>query len=203
MKGLILKDLYTIKTQAKMYLIIMFGLCAVTIINGGNGGSVGGMICVLAAMLPITALAYDERSKWEHYALTMPVSRRDMVLSKYILGIIAEVATLVLSMAIMAITSKNIVEAIGVSFVFFAIGIFIMSFLLPIMFKVGVEKGRVLMIIILLLPTFLIIFLNKLNIPAPSGDFLKYLIYLSPVILLAIFVLSIFVSIAIYKKKEM
>ena len=37
-------------------------------------------------MLPYTAMAYDERSKWNQLAAMMPYSDRDIVLSKYVFG---------------------------------------------------------------------------------------------------------------------
>ena len=74
MWGLIVKDLKNLKTQAKLFLVIaavylLFG------IQSGNFMMLGGFAILLAAILPVTALAYDERSKWERYALTMPVTR--------------------------------------------------------------------------------------------------------------------------------
>ena len=41
------------------------------------------------SMLPYTALAYDERSRWDQMAAMMPYSARDVVLSKYLFGWIA------------------------------------------------------------------------------------------------------------------
>lgn len=47
----------------------------------------GAMIMVMCAILPTTFMSYDEKAKWDKYALSMPLSRDDMVISKYIISI--------------------------------------------------------------------------------------------------------------------
>jgi hypothetical protein len=58
------------------------------------------------------------------------------------------------------------------------------------------------MIIILFAPTMLLVFLSNLGIKLPDEEALKPLLYFSPVAIIIIFILSIFVSISIYNKKE-
>ena len=36
----------------------------------------GSVAMLLLAMLPISALGYDERCKWERYALSMPLQKK-------------------------------------------------------------------------------------------------------------------------------
>ena len=47
---------------------------------------------MLAGVLPITALAYDDREKWCTYCETMPVTRAQFVAEKYILALIVAAA---------------------------------------------------------------------------------------------------------------
>ena len=44
---------------------------------------------MLLAMMPIYALGYDERCRWERYALAMPVRKSDLFWSRFLLGVIA------------------------------------------------------------------------------------------------------------------
>ena len=80
MKALILKDTYVIWRQMKYFLVMLLLFCALP--NGFNNA----FAVVYAAMLPYTALAYDERSKWDQLAAMMPYSTRDIVLGKYVFG---------------------------------------------------------------------------------------------------------------------
>ncbi|MDK2942114.1 MAG: type transport system permease protein, partial [Acetobacterium sp.] len=82
MKGLILKDLINLKSTFKM-LGLMIALFAVIYIPQGNG-FIFGMIILMFAMMVVTTISYDDLAKWDAYALTMPVTRKEMVLSKYL-----------------------------------------------------------------------------------------------------------------------
>ena len=93
MTGLILKDLLNLKKQGKVYLILIIFYFAIGLVNE-NSSMFASMMTMVAVLIPITAMAYDERCKWDRYALTMPVSRKDMVMSKYLLGLIFMTAAL-------------------------------------------------------------------------------------------------------------
>ena len=76
MKALLLKDTYVIWKQMKIFLIIILVFSAIP--SGFNSA----FAVIYAAMMPYTAMAYDERSKWDQMAAMMPYSARDVVLGK-------------------------------------------------------------------------------------------------------------------------
>ena len=80
MKALLMKDFYTLWRQLRVYLLVML---VISVFNGSFGNI---FITIWAALLPYTAMAYDERSKWDQMAAMMPYSTRDIVISKYVLG---------------------------------------------------------------------------------------------------------------------
>lgn len=86
MKGLLLKDWYTLIKQMKIMLVLMLVFACVP------GYSMAAFAVVYAAMLPVTALAYDERSKWDELAAMLPYSVREIVGGKYVLGVTAVAA---------------------------------------------------------------------------------------------------------------
>ena len=84
MKGLLMKDLLNLKQTIRVWALLL----ALFIVIGFAQQSpiyVGSMLTVMLLLLPVNALAYDENCKWDAYALTMPVMRRDLALSKYLL----------------------------------------------------------------------------------------------------------------------
>jgi ABC-2 type transport system permease protein len=91
MKALLLKDCYTLMKQIKIYIIMIIIFAIIP------GYSISSIAMFYAAMLPITALAYDERSKWNSLAMMMPYSDESIVGSKYMLGYIAVAAASLLS----------------------------------------------------------------------------------------------------------
>ena len=80
MKGIVVKDLLTLKSSMKtvVLIVILFGFM------GAKSGSayMSTFASVYAAILPMTCMAFDERSRFNRYAVIMPVNLRDIVLSK-------------------------------------------------------------------------------------------------------------------------
>jgi hypothetical protein len=202
MAGLIYKDLVNLKAQAKVMgiLIILYGVIALT---SDNTVMLGAMMSVLAAMLPITAMAYDDKAKWDKYAMTMPVSRKDLVLSKYFLGggfiLIAFGLNVAFNIVVGIMAMEDIIP---MALMLLGAGLFFMAVTLPLMFKFGVEKGRTAMFILIAAPTVLVLLMSKLNIQMPSEAFLEMLPLILIVIAVFSLVLSTVLSISIYKKKE-
>ena len=147
MKALILKDTYVIWRQMKYFLVMLLLFCALP--NGFNNA----FAVVYASMLPYTALAYDERSKWDQLAAMMPYSTRDMVLGKYVFGWLCIGAAAVLSGLFQAVLFLVIHRAFlpGVMAMSVLGAVCIVAISLPLMFLLGVERGR--------LGMFLVIFL--------------------------------------------
>jgi len=205
MKGLILKDLMGLKKFSKNYLIFILFYAVIGLFSNMYA-LFSGFIMVFAFMLPITAVSFDERSKWDSYALTMPISRKDIVLSRYLLGLIFAGAAVVICFVYTLITSgENFGTSLLLSGAFFLVGMLFFSIIFPILLKVGVEKGRLTMIIIFLLPTVIIMTLSKIgfDFSKPSEQTLMTIAWIAPFVVIAIFVASIFLSFRIYSKKEM
>jgi ABC-2 type transport system permease protein len=202
MTGLIIKDLLNLKKQGKIYLLLVVFYFAMGLVNE-NTSMFTSMMTMVAVLIPLTAMAYDERSKWDRYALTMPISRKNMVMSRYLLGLIFLIVAFVLSMLVnMVISNMKTAENTLVVLGGFSTGLMLMSVIFPLLFKFGVEKGRILMMIVIFIPVAALMMISKLGISMPDEEIIKSVIYLSPIIGAVIFLISIYVSLWIYKKKE-
>ena len=84
MKGLLMKDIILLRPQLKIYLIILVFWFLIAMWNG-QPGFFGGLMAMFALMIPMTTVAYDDNCKWPAFALTAPVSRFKLVLSKYVI----------------------------------------------------------------------------------------------------------------------
>lgn len=204
MKGLLLKDILTLKKQGKL-LGILLAFYVVLGLAMNETATFGAMIIVVCAMLPITAMSYDERAKWDKYALSMPVSRRDIVLSKYVLGILfCAAAALAVALFGIATQPEKMGEAVAVALTTAAAGLILQSILFPIFFKFGVERGRLLMLAVILLPAALGMLLARmdLGLPAPSEQLLAAAPWLLAAAVVVCFAVSVAASLRIYRNKE-
>lgn len=148
MKGLLLKDLYTLGKQMKLFFLFIV-VFAVT-----PGLSLSAFAVMYASMLPMTALAYDERSKWDILASMMPYSPTELVFSKYLLGYLLAVCAALCSLAAQIVISlfrhtPIDQEALFALPVVVCIAFLFLAISLPFLFKLGVERGRLSFLILL------------------------------------------------------
>jgi len=206
MKGLLLKDFYVLKRQGKILLPLMLFYLFYTFATKSTA-MLGTMLILLSILMTITTLAYDEKANWDKYALSMPVSRKAVVISKYLFSLIMILISLLVIVPVavlLTLLTPDIVlnEALTVLLSITAVATVIFAIQLPIMFKFGVEKGRLLMMIVFLAPTFLAMYLPKSGLPAPSAELLKTLAYTSPLIIVILLLISVKISLKIYQSKE-
>lgn len=214
MKGLILKDLLNLKKYVKSLAIIII-FFAVLFISQNNIYALNGVVIILCSMMVITTMGYDNFAKWDKYALTMPVTRRDIVLSKYLLMLILTGIGVILSLLFsfgfgIVKYNLNVLETLEANGLILAVYLIFGSIILPLLYKFGVEKARILMILCFLLPTFVVIvggkILKHLGISF-SGGYSYYILKYSPIIISIIMILSLvisyIISLKIYCKKDL
>lgn len=207
MLGLLKKDLKSLALQGRvaLVLVVTYGIIFFLGNNESGGGMVAGMIAMLSVLLPITALSYDEKARWDRYALTMPISRNMLVWSKYLLSLLIALVCGLLALGLMLLfNSLPFSEALMTGWVMAGVALFLSAITYPLYFKLGVEKARYVFMAIFLLPTISLLILNNLNIPMPDLDEAKLLrlLPLLPLFSLALFGLSGLLSCKIYAKKE-
>lgn len=207
MRGLILKDLFILKQNYKtFFVLIIFFILAM--FQNSSAASFTSVINAVFTMMITTTISYDNLAKWDKYALTMPITRKEMVLSKYICSIIFNLIGLVLGIVIvfaMGIIRNNLnITEIFISAISSAIVMIIfISLMFPLVYKFGVEKFRIFLILIFMIPVFFILALsNMTNVGKLIDKWLIYIIISVPVIAVIGFVLSYFISIKIYENKE-
>lgn len=144
MKALIMKDACVLWKQMRIFVFLL----AVMSVTGGAFNSV--FIVVWCSMLPYTAIAYDERSHWNQLAAMMPYSRRDLVLSKYVLGWLCMAVCAAGSMALQAAATLIGRGGPDVSMMLGSLltGVICLDLTLPMIFRFGVERGRMIFMLI-------------------------------------------------------
>lgn len=137
MKGLFIKDVYTLTKQLKLFLVLLLVFAL------WPGGGMVTFAVIYAGLLPMTAMAYDEQSKWNQLAAMMPYTTFQLVFSKYVLGyfflLIACVITTVSQGVVALLTGGSIEFGIGVTLL---AALILVAVSLPLLFRFSVEKGR-------------------------------------------------------------
>ena len=203
MKGLLPKDYYTLLKQLRFYLIF---LLIFTIIPNMDLSSIA---IVYAAMLPITVIAFDERSKWDQLAAMMPYTERELVLSKYVLGYIGVAVFGVIAFALQAgialIGGHSFTMEQGMTLlVTAAAALILLAINLPFMFWLGVERGRIVFMILIGVTVFfgMMSAESAKELLANSTITALQLLLLCGAAAIVVNGISIFASFKIYQKKK-
>ena len=144
-RGLFLKDIFELWAQCRVQLVLtgVYLLLPLFIKGIGLFASVGMM---LLAMMPVYALGYDERCRWERYALAMPVRKSDLFWSRFLLGVIAiALGAAVQTLAALLTGRGELLSSLAVTAPSAVVYLLIT---LPLMMKLGVEKGRFLLLLL-------------------------------------------------------
>ena len=218
--GLITKDLLELKSYKKT-LIVYILIFVLTGIAQETTKGVGVMIAVMLTlgfgMFGMATFNYDEQSKTDRYILTFPLSKKEILISKYVFiissTIIGAIVGIIVSFLIVFIINKQIpslYDYINVALGgIFGVGL-IEAIQIPCVYKWGAEKGRIQMFIVAAIIILLVggIFFvgQKSNINFPVNNMLNIVFDFLPAILIlatiVIYYVSYRVSYRIYKNKE-
>ncbi|HIS66644.1 MAG TPA: ABC-2 transporter permease [Candidatus Scatomorpha merdipullorum] len=199
MKALLVKDLLTLKGQAKSLLLVLAVWFIISFVNG-SGLFFTSLSVIYGMLLPLTTLSIDEKSRVERYMMSMPVTRAELALSRYALGLLGLLALGVLGIGASLVIGDSLEEALGASAACFCLAVLLLGVTLPLVYKFGTDKARVVCIAV-----YMVTFLAVSFIAARFGielDDLSGAFFLLPFLSLAVLALSAAVSLGIYKKRE-
>jgi len=154
MKGLLLKDFYMAVKYCRIFLFVILIFSAVSFSDKGMS-FFSTFPVLMAGMLPVTLLSYDEKEKWHIYSGTFPYSRAQIVSSKYVFGLLVTLAALAFSAAVLAVRLNLSGSFKGIEFLSSVAGMFIAGLIgsalvLPFIFKLGAEKGRIMYFVVII-----------------------------------------------------
>lgn len=209
MTGLIKKDLFLMKSNFKLILII-FVVFTISSINQ-ESNNLYFMSALVSTMLFMSTFSYDEYNKWNTYATALPTGREKIVKAKYLvtllINIVVSIITFVLSLLVGKIEGNlNVEEVSQTIFGILVATIILQSIIYPLIYKFGVEKGRIWLFVgIFGISTILGILITKVKFtlsPSIISFFNDYYLLLIPLFTLICLSISYNVSKNIYLKKE-
>jgi len=212
MRGLVLKDILVLRKGLRTYAIFLLFYLILSLIGAFHLSMCVAMGQVILMMLPISAFSYDEMAKWNLYAAALPGGRRALVKGRYhftlLISILVSVYNLFLSVLFSILGKASMEECLLTVLVSLLLGLVMVSFMIPINFKLGPERARPYLYLVLGIPCLLVFLLYKIGgsrlsqIPEPTS---AQLIAIACVFLAVAFCglyLSYFISCRIMEHKE-
>lgn len=205
MKGLLLKDLYSIWKYCWSYFAMILVFAVVTVFGDKNPIFVY-YPCMFIGMLPMNLQSFDEKEKWHIYADTMPCTRAQVVSGKYIVGLITAAVGLAAAAVSQALHMRLAGSFSAEEYVRTLLGVAscslaFPSLILPFVFKLGPEKGRILYMAIVGAGIAVFFSLSGIFITPNLPD--SHFAALAAAAVLVLYGLSWLLSIRFYQKREL
>ncbi|MGB4659263.1 MAG: ABC-2 transporter permease [Mobilitalea sp.] len=216
MKGLIIKDFINLKKNAKIFSVVTLLYIFMAYMQK-DASFFSGIFTMVFAILTLSLYSYDDMAKWDSYALTMPVSKENIVQGKYLMMLLLTAIGTTISLLFtvilnIALKSDSAFTGISACAIGAAVVILFYSVTLPFITKLGVEKARFIFFAVYLVPFMIIILARRVlgGVNAKVPSILVKLMYvissnmaiILPIVVIAGVAISYVVSIRIYRKKE-
>lgn len=208
MKGLLRKDLYSLAKLVRFYLlltVIFWG----AYLMGYQSEFYFSYPTIMISMLGISLISYDERSRWDKYSDSLPVTRAQTVTSKYLLlGIMVTVMSL-LSLAVAILSTHELLLSVGLAATSMGIALLMPAVSMPLCYKFGTEQARWVTLVALGGSVALFFIIGSLlfdNLFDPTSYTTRFpftALFLLPLIGLVLYILSWQLSIRIYQNREL
>lgn len=193
MKSLILKDLFTLRSSFKSMIL---SIAIISLIFGKENPTQSiYMATIMFSMMLLSSFSFDDYAHWSRYAAVLPVTRHTVVKAKFVLMILLNLCGSFLGLAFSLLSSLMFHTPLDAMLYALAlivapsIATLIGSMMLPLIYKFGVEKGRIFFILVYLIPFVCILILAYLSktigiVWKPS--IVKMTLWILPLILMGI-----------------
>ncbi|ADU21460.1 MULTISPECIES: ABC-2 transporter permease [Ruminococcus] len=148
MKGLLVKERYSLFNTCKVFLLIpvvinIALMIGIMVKRQEISGFPVGLIFVMMGIMPASVINQEMRSNWHVGVLTMPYTRTQIVSAKYIITLIITLLTLLMNAACLGVclafssglSAHNIVETAKILFSGIGMGLLPTIIIMPLTFK--------------------------------------------------------------------
>lgn len=159
MKGLLIKDYLTIKKKygiTRLVMDIAIITALMLVLEGAGSIYVSFLLIPIEVTSMIISLTTcDEQWKWGKYAISLPLSKKQIVQSRYLFAFIMSVAGLIVALVINTVSYFCFPQyAYGfylfIAFAAFGVTLLFLAFILPSNYSLGVNAGFAAMIVLVI-----------------------------------------------------
>ena len=211
MLGLIKKDLLLLKSNLVFFFVIAL-IYSLLIVVGTFGISFILVLPIIAVIMFLSTFSYDDFNKWDAYAITLPVLRKNIIKSKYIATLIIILGSSLLGLLISLLISvlPNQIFSLDIfieEFLSAILGaIIFISIMFPLIYKIGIEKARISVFVVvfglLIVFNFLGGFIDFSRVLEKLNSLSDVWFIVIPIIAMLFILVSYIITSRIYLKKE-
>ena len=207
--------------RSLLFVLVVFAATAFAM----NGPMFFNFIVVfLSVMVPTTLFAADQAYGWNRLSLSLPILRRDVVASKFLMGLFINLALVAVSAVLTVVyvlisatgdPAGALMENLAGLFACESVAFLMMGVLMALSFKFGIEKGRYIIMACVWVPVLGVFLLERLpgfetalqavgNWLNTAGEAqISLLIAAALAVSLVVYVICYLISVKIYQKTEL
>ncbi len=213
MKGLLHKEFMLVGKQLKLGAVVFIALIFLfNLPKDSDSFSPASYIeaytLMMSIVLTMSTFAYDEQTKWNIYALSLPVSKNQIVRSKYLFALIILGLTSVVFVPMMFFLPGGFSEEQVFSIqIIISLALLFIALMIPLIYRFGTQKFRVAFLAIFFGSIALAFLVKQLNLFSLSSfqmdeAGLNRAVFFLLLLSAALLVVSYFISCRIFSKKE-
>lgn len=219
MKGLLIKDFRLMATQKSFFAIIIVVMFCVTMATD-NPYFVVGYVSFVFSLFTISTISYDEFDNGLAFLFTLPVTRKEYALEKYVYGLLlGGIAWFCAAMATLVYQLVTVPEFLGAEWLagaafMIVFIVLIPSVMVPLVLKFGGDKARIVSMVFAGALVAIVFVLNTVfdSLHLDLGEGLNQvfsamntgvLLGIVFVVLIVILLISIKISVRVMEKKEL
>lgn len=209
MKGLIVKDFLCLRQSLLSYAFVLVMYLLLVCTGVWNLSTFGGVVAMLACILPGTAFSYDRAAKWDLYARTLPLPLHKIVLARYLGSLLCMALAALAVLLIGALLWLGGGLADGAEYLAsctaaLAVGIAIDALMIPLLYRFG-DAARIMFFALFALFVLAIALLVRLG---EAGGWTMPQIHMAAAVVgalagsLALLALSYLCAVRIYARRD-
>ena len=210
MNGLLKKEFFVLRKQLRTWTLLFVLYAAITVTGVWGPYILTTLVTVMALMTPLSAFGYDQSTGWETFVATLPSGREKAVGARYLFCLLVDLAAaalalgLTLLLGLLGFADVALDEAAASTLSCAAVALLMIAVALPLCYRLGVEKARVVYMAVFLAAfggglALVNLLSGRIALPAWLGYAL--LAAVVPVLVVVMY-LSYRTSVSILRKKE-
>ena len=214
MIGLLKKEYYLMEGQMKSWLIVaVFCFFYSYFMNADSFLFM--LIILIGIMSTMTVFSLDKACGWDTYAISLPLTRKEIVEARYLFAFLIDIGVSLACCLLMLLRGLikggvNIPESLHSLFQILLVTILMQLLLFPVIYKLGVEKARVVYMAVFICLSLGVLGLSQLDdngavlagIRINAEKIMQYGEIAAVILAAAGLFLSLWLSVRIYEKKE-
>lgn len=188
-------NIYSVRKS--LLMIVLLGIF-IALTNKNMLSYIGGLYIMITCY---TTAAYEEKSKMDYLIKSLPINSKDFILSKIIFVMINTVIAIILTYILSIVTLSNPDNLKVAVITVLLMGVLTMTIIIPMALIFGFQKGKIFMIILLMIPLSVSMEIMDL-IPTSFLTNLK-LGVVGVIFSIIMILVSFFVTTELYSKKEL